>query len=187
MSNEADEGRVNEEVKNNELDNKDKGVDNNNESKRKNRWNALYKLSKVKREKLEEERKRIQIEREKEDFKHCTFTPKLNSLYKSKRRNNNNFQLNPDNVDKDKDNDNSQSKDKDNDNDQDKTEELKQDLVDLKEFNLLDRQEIWMQRKQMKIEQMKEEQANRDMEAVDFTPSLVYYYIHHITSLIEFP
>lgn len=133
-----------------------------NESTSKHRWEVLHDLNKLQKNKLEEERKRIQMEKDNENNQYCTFTPKLISAYKLKQKNN---QL----VTEDNNSDQEKETLKDNsENNKDK------DYYNaLTESNLLDRQQTWMKMRQMKIEQMKEKMKNENQNQKFFAPTVV--------------
>lgn len=113
------------------------------------RWEYLHKLEKLKRIKLEEKRKeKTQKEYEKE-FNECTFNPKINN-FTPKLNSHKSFV-------------NSQSK------------SIEQTNLD--SSNLLGRQEIWNQKKNMKIETIKQSQTNDELKECHFKPLIVYLLI----------
>ena len=114
------------------------------------RWNYLHDLNRLKQVKLEEKREKQRIIEQEKSFSECTFTPKLNKsvnycIPNSSRyplMNQNNSSFNGVNLCTDS------------------------------SINLINRQEAWNQKKNTKIETLRQYQSNKEIEQCYFYPSI---------------
>jgi hypothetical protein len=115
------------------------------------RWDYLHKLEKLKRMKLEEQRKlKEQVDFEK-DLEKCTFSPKLNTNKSMGNLHRSKTQLN------------TQLPTQENINTQ------------ILSGNLLERQQLWAYKKNLKIENIKHHQLNVETKECVFQPKIVNY------------
>jgi hypothetical protein len=111
------------------------------------RWEYLHQLEKLKRSKLEEQRNRKERELYEKELSECTFTPKLNKVKNYRILNTKlagNNQI--DNY----------------------------SLINKVDSNLLERQQSWSSKKNMKIEKIKQYQYEKNNEECFFKPKLVF-------------
>ena len=112
------------------------------------RWNYLHDLNRLKQAKLAEKREQQRIREQEKSFSECTFTPKLNKSVNYTANsarylpNNQNSSFNGVNI---------------------HTEAS---------IDLINRQEAWNQRKNTKLESMRQNISNKEIEQCYFTPSI---------------
>lgn len=112
------------------------------------RFEQLYQFEKIKQSKIQEKRKLIENERKAKEETECTFSPKLNKFRPEilSRRDLDSFSN-------------------------------KQNINDSSFLfgNLLNRSEIWNKKKDLKIETMKEQKIEKELEDCKFEPKIVFF------------
>lgn len=110
------------------------------------RWEYLHQLEKLKRSKLEKQRNRKEQEKYEKDLVECTFNPKLNKVKNYQILNTN---LAGNHI------------------------QSNYNIHNYADSNLLDRQQSWASKKNLKIEKLKQSQFEKNNEECYFKPKLV--------------
>jgi len=119
----------------------------NNKTKKSNgRWNILYNQSKMKKAKEEKYREEMLKNRNKSEFRECTFSPQKFTNYKMKN----------------------EKEDENGDNNSESEKNLDKNL-----HSFMKRQNKWLQKRQLEIEGIKEKKNNKDVEECFFRPIMV--------------
>jgi hypothetical protein len=117
------------------------------------RWDYLHQLSKVKQSKIEQLRQVRKQEEQDKEMLECTFSP---NVHKSR------FQSNI-----------FQSQNNEENNNNNKKERIS--LADFISQSVIDRQANWNQKKNLKIETMKNHQMEKDFHQCYFSPKIVNF------------
>lgn len=140
------------------------------------RWEYLHKLEKLKRMKLEEQRKVKEKELFENDLVQCTFSPKLNTN-KSLGNLSSNISQNASRIIT-----RPKTQDKSGYNSNGNTNLPTSENVKTAD-NLIDRQKQWEYKKNMRIENIKQSQFVKDTRECIFTPKLVKIFFNYFKKI----